>query len=33
MFTTKTAIEWEQWALTRDLPLVAIKEHDASKRS
>ncbi|MEO7132776.1 MAG: CoA transferase, partial [Vicinamibacterales bacterium] len=33
MFATKTAIEWEQWASGRDIPLVAIKAHDASKRS
>jgi len=33
VFATKTAAEWEQWASGRDLPLVAIKAHDASKRS
>jgi alpha-methylacyl-CoA racemase len=33
VFATRTAIEWERWAATRDLPLVAIKEHDASRRS
>ena len=26
IFSTKTAIEWEQWASARDLPLVAIRE-------
>ena len=26
-FATRTAIEWEQWAAARDLPLVAIKNH------
>ena len=25
IFATKTAIEWEQWAAERDLPLVALK--------
>lgn len=25
VFATKTAIEWEQWAAARDIPLVAIK--------
>src|SRR5688572_25781098 len=25
IFASKTAIEWEQWAAARDLPLVAIK--------
>jgi crotonobetainyl-CoA:carnitine CoA-transferase CaiB-like acyl-CoA transferase len=25
VFATRTAIEWEQWAAERDLPLVAIK--------
>ena len=25
VFTTRTAIEWEQWAADRDLPLAAIK--------
>ena len=25
LFATKTAIEWEQWAASRDLPLVAVK--------
>ena len=30
VFTTKTAIEWEQWAAARDLPLVAIRNDDAS---
>lgn len=25
IFTTKTAIEWEQWAAARDIPLVAIR--------
>jgi len=43
IFSTKTAIEWEQWAAARDLPLVAIREpffakasgdkHDASSGS
>jgi len=43
VFATKTAIEWEQWAAARDLPLVAIREpsfaraseakHDASSGS
>lgn len=43
VFATKTAIEWEQWAAARDLPLVAIGEpsfpkaledkHDASSGS
>jgi crotonobetainyl-CoA:carnitine CoA-transferase CaiB-like acyl-CoA transferase len=33
VFATKTAAEWEQWASARDLPLVSIKVHDASKRS
>jgi alpha-methylacyl-CoA racemase len=26
VFATKTAIEWEQWAMARDIPLVAIKD-------
>ena len=38
LFSTKTALEWEEWAAVRDLPLVAIRErsfasedkHDAS---
>jgi alpha-methylacyl-CoA racemase len=25
VFATKTAIEWEQWAVARDLPLVALR--------
>jgi alpha-methylacyl-CoA racemase len=25
IFTTRTAIEWEQWAAARDLPLVAVR--------
>jgi len=33
IFATKTAAEWEQWAASRDVPLVAIKEPDASQRS
>ena len=43
VFATKTAIEWEQWAAVRDLPLVAIRQpcftkasedgHDASSDS
>ena len=43
VFATKTAIEWEQWAAARDLPLVAIRQpcfakasedgHDASSDS
>ena len=33
VFATKTAAEWEQWASARDLPLVSLKVHDASKRS
>lgn len=43
VFATRTAIEWEQWAAARDLPLVAITEpsfaeasedrHDASSSS
>ena len=26
VFATRTAIEWEEWAAARDLPLVAIRE-------
>jgi alpha-methylacyl-CoA racemase len=26
VFTTKSAIEWEQWAAARDIPLVAIRD-------
>jgi alpha-methylacyl-CoA racemase len=33
IFATQTASEWEQWAMARDIPLVAIKDSDASKRS
>jgi len=33
VFRTKTAMEWEQWAAERDIPLVAIKERHASTRS
>ena len=33
VFATRSAVEWEQWAAARDLPLVVVKEHDASKRS
>jgi crotonobetainyl-CoA:carnitine CoA-transferase CaiB-like acyl-CoA transferase len=33
VFATKTAAEWEAWAAGEDLPLVAIKESNASKRS
>jgi alpha-methylacyl-CoA racemase len=33
VFTTRTAIEWEQWGASRDLPLVAVKEHHAPQRS
>jgi len=33
VFSTKTAIEWEQWAVARDLPLVAIKEPSFAKAS
>lgn len=33
IFATKTAIEWEQWARARDLPLVAIREHSFAKAS
>jgi alpha-methylacyl-CoA racemase len=29
VFATKTALEWEQWAAARDLPLVAIRKHHA----
>jgi alpha-methylacyl-CoA racemase len=25
VFKTKSAVEWEQWALTRDLPIVAVR--------
>lgn len=32
IFATKTAAEWETWAAREDLPLVAIKEPDASRR-
>ena len=32
IFATKTAAEWEQWAVKHDLPLVAIKHH-ASENS
>ena len=28
-FATRTALEWEQWAGARDIPLVAIKVNDA----
>lgn len=33
VFATRTAIEWEQWAAARDLPLVAVRDNDAQKRS
>lgn len=32
-FLTRTAIEWEHWAVERDIPLVALKERNASRRS
>jgi alpha-methylacyl-CoA racemase len=25
VFATKTAVEWEQWAIAKDIPLVAVK--------
>jgi hypothetical protein len=25
VYATRTAIEWEQWAAARDLPLVALR--------
>lgn len=33
VFATRTAIEWEQWAAARDIPLAAIKGSDAQTRS
>lgn len=33
IFATRTAAEWEQWAASRDLPLVVIKEDHAPQRS
>ena len=33
VFSTKTALEWEQWAAARDLPLVAIREPSFAKAS
>lgn len=33
IFATQTAAEWEQWAASRDIPLVAIKDPNASQRS
>jgi len=27
VFRTRTAVEWEQWALERDLPIVEVKSH------
>lgn len=33
VFATRTAIEWERWAAARDLPLVAIREANASSGS
>ena len=33
VFATKTAIEWEEWAVAHDLPLVAVKGNDASTGS
>ena len=33
VFSTKTAIEWQQWAAARDLPLVAIREPSVAKAS
>lgn len=31
VFATRTATEWEQWAVDRDLPLVALREPAAVK--
>jgi alpha-methylacyl-CoA racemase len=33
VFSTKSAIEWEEWAAARDLPLVAIRETSFAKAS
>lgn len=33
IFATRTAAEWEQWAASRDLPLVAIKESSFARVS
>ncbi|HWI17703.1 MAG TPA: CoA transferase [Vicinamibacterales bacterium] len=31
VFATRTATEWETWAAERDIPLVAVKEPNASR--
>jgi alpha-methylacyl-CoA racemase len=28
VFLTRTAAQWERWALDRDLPIVAVRQHD-----
>lgn len=33
VFATKTAIEWEDWAAARDVPLVALREDHAQRGS
>jgi alpha-methylacyl-CoA racemase len=33
IFMTKTAVEWEQWAVERDIPLVAVREPSFAKAS
>jgi alpha-methylacyl-CoA racemase len=33
VFLSRTATEWESWAIERDIPLVALKEPNASRRS
>lgn len=33
VFATRTAVEWEQWAAARDLPLVALKHPSFAKAS